>query len=95
MIRTLLKGPRKTDKISRLLEIHILHMIFTQFDCIKRKKFLEHILSLTERFWKQLVLLHKAIFCIEIFFHALDRIKFHRFKKKQKITNIFYHNGIF
>ena len=28
--------------------------------------FIEHILSLTERFWKQFIILHKAIFCIDV-----------------------------
>ena len=34
-------------------------ILFPQFHCIKRKKFTEDIFSLTNRFWKQLILLDK------------------------------------
>ena len=50
-------------------------LLFTRFDRIKRKKLMEHTLSLTERVWKQLVLLHKAFFLHRTNFPPCFRIK--------------------
>ena len=39
-------------------------ILFTQFDFFKNIKFIEHLLSLTDRLWKQLIL--------QLFFHRVQ-----------------------
>ena len=43
-------------------------ILFTQFDYINKRKLMDHIFSITGRFWMQLILLNKPNFC--------DRINF-------------------
>ena len=51
-----------STKCCFLQNIQSFSILFTQFHCIERKKFIEGIFSLTNIFWKQLILLNEVNF---------------------------------